>query len=232
MTPPMVLDVGAARTELEAAVMILRAFPDAPQAAWPHLDRAAVMLEDEPAVDQSGGTVAGRDEAAAAWRRLDELTGRLGRVDRHTGARRRTLRWAILLAVVALMATASMLVTTPRLRTVAEVGRGAIEGEVQGDAGSVVIDGGEQLVVHLGSAWNVPSFGLAVRHRMPCRVTLVRRGRPQASTELAGGPELKTYRYEVRVPVRAQRRGFEQLVITPHPAEAGVRVGGLRLDPP
>lgn len=218
-------DPDAARRELVAAEILLRTLPEAPDTAWSHLDRAAVLL----GVPTEGGRV----DAASAWRRLAELGASVRRFDRSAGGdRRRTGRWIVLALAVAAVVAATILATAPRIERTREVGRDAVSGDVDEDPRSTPVEGGEQLVVHLGSAWNAESFGITVRHRRPCRLTLLRRGRPLWSTVLSGGGGSEVHRYEVVVPDRVHRRGFEQLLFTPDPGEEVIRVGGLRLDPP
>jgi hypothetical protein len=214
----------AARRELEAAELLLRSMPETPDAAWVHLDRAAEMLGDAQEAPRPV-------DARAAWRRLDQLQTTAGRLDRSASHGRRLGRWIVAGICGVVLVGATMLVMSPRVTRAREVGRGAVEGAL-GGSGSTSVEAGHQLVVHLGSAWNADSFGIAVRHRRPCRLTLLRRGRPQWSTVLSGDGEWAVHRYEVAVPERVQRRGFEQLLITPDPADEIVEIGELRLDPP
>jgi hypothetical protein len=196
---------------------------------WFHLGRAAELLDERSAAGPAARETERRDDLDAAWARLDALRRRVASVDDVPGARR---RWpAVIVALVVTVAVA-VVVAGPEGGAVTEVGRGRVDGRSLDEGPSVTIGAGERLVVHLGSAWHAPSVGLTVRHRLPCRVTLVRRGRPQWSTQLAGGEGSAPRRYQIDVPVRAQRRGYEQLVIAPDPADTDVEVGGLRLDPP
>ena len=218
-------DSGSVRRELDAAEILLRQFPEAPDAAWIHLERAAALL-GVPAAS-------GRPEPATAWRRLAELDSSLRRLDGSpevTG--RRPVRWIALGFAVIAVVVATILATEPRIVATREVGRDAVASDVDGESGSTSIEGGHQLVVHLGSAWNAESFGITVRHRRPCRLTLLRRGRPLWSTELSGDGGSAVHRYEVVVPERVSRRGFEQLLFTPDPTDEVIQVGGLRLEPP
>ncbi len=222
---PVGPDSGAARRELDAAELLLRTLPEAPDVAWLHLDRAAAFL-GVPAED-------GRLDAAAAWRRLAELGSSVRRFDRSVESNRGPARrWTVLGIAVAAVVVATMLATAPRTEVTREVGRDAVAGDVAEGPRSTSVEGGQQLVVHLGSAWNADSFGITVRHRRPCRLTLLRRGRPLWSTTLSGDGGTDVHHYEVAVPERVRRRGFEQLLFTPDPTDGAIRVGGLRLDPP
>lgn len=219
-------DLRAARREIDAAEILLRTLPAAPDVAWPHLDRAAGHLGVPCSAEA-------RNEPRAAWRCLAELGSSLRRADRSTAINGGRLGgWVVLGLAVGALVVATMLAGAPTIDGTREVGRDAVGGDVENGPGSTSVDGGQQLVVHLGSAWNAESFGISVRHRRPCRLTLLRRGRPLWSTALTGDGGSEVHRYEVVVPDRVRRRGFEQLLFTPDPNDEDVRVGGLRLDPP
>jgi hypothetical protein len=86
------------------------------------------------------------------------------------------------------------------------------------------------LVIGLGGMWHVPTVRLTVDHDLPVDVAFMQRGRVCWNTRLVGGEGRVERDYAVRVPERVQRRGFDQLMVTPVEPSGSVRLSGLRLD--
>jgi hypothetical protein len=221
------LDPKAVRLELTAAELLLRNLPREPSLARPHLDRAADYLSIPRETEH-------QDDVRSAWRRLSDLGAALHRAEQPTAPTRRRLgRFLLLALAVLLIIGASVLVKTPRITDTREVGKGDVIGDLDGDGSyTVSIEGGRRLLVQLGSAWHEDSIGIGLRHQGPCRIVVMRRGRPLWRTTLRADDAPTGDTYDLALSERARRRGFDQILITPDPSDATIRVGELRLGSP
>jgi hypothetical protein len=98
-----------------------------------------------------------------------------------------------------------------------------------GDQPPLTVDrSGELLAVALGSIWTDPRIELWMRHREPCRLTLVRGGREIWTTILSSDPDPGGWSHHVvTINPRAIRLGYQSLVLAPDDSDVPLVIGGL-----